>query len=340
MINKKNNVLKKIILIIILISLGLFYFNYEIGPYDSNSSEKTLVDIPKGSGLIDISDVLKNKKVIKNKLFFIVLAKITHMDKGIKAGSYNIPLSYSNNDILKLINSGKVYRDIVKVTIPEGYEANQIAEKLYSEGLVDKDKFLKLVNSPDMFKEKYDFLKEKNISSLEGFLFPDTYFIDRKYSEEVIIDIILKRFNEVYKEEYRKRKDELGLELNQFITLASIVEREAKLENERPIISAVFYNRIKIDMPLQSCATVQYVLGERKKVLSYEDIRIDSPYNTYKHKGLPPGPISSPGEASIKAVLYPSDTEYLYFVAKKDGSHSFSVNYDDHLKRKNENEKE
>lgn len=333
-------ILNKLIILILFIAIGLFYFNYQIGPYDSNSSKNILIDIPKGSGLIDISDILKDKNVIKNKMFFITLAKITHMDKGIKAGSYNIPLSYSNKEILKLINSGKVYRDIVKVTIPEGYEAHQIAEKLYSEGLVDKDKFLELISNPNMFQEKYSFLEEENISSLEGFLFPDTYFFDKKYSEEVIIDIMLKRFSEVYKEEYKKRKNELGLDLNQFITLASIVEREAKVESERPVISAVFYNRINIDMPLQSCATVQYVLGERKKVLSYEDIRIDSPYNTYKHKGLPPGPISSPGEASIKAVLYPSDTNYLYFVAKKDGSHSFSVNYEDHLKSKTENEKE
>lgn len=338
--NKKNNVLKKIILMIFLISLGLFYFNYEIGPYDKGGDEKILVDIPKGSGLLDIGDILKENKVIKNKLFFITLAKITKMDKGIKAGNYMIPVSYSNKDILSLVNSGKVYRDVVKVTIPEGYEAHQIAEKLSNVGLVDKNIFLELVKKPNEFEEKYSFLKEENITSLEGFLFPDTYFFDKKYSEKVIIDIMLKRFGEVYNDDYRQRKEELNLSLNQFITLASIIEREARAEKERPIISAVFYNRINIDMPLQSCATVQYILGERKKVLSYEDVRIDSPYNTYKHKGLPPGPIASPGEASIKAALYPSDDKYLYFVAKKDGTHSFSLRYEEHLKRKEENERE
>ncbi len=340
--NRKRNKGKKrflisVILILCVFSVGLFYFNLQIGPYDKDSDEHVLITIPKGAGLLEISDILSQKKVIKNKYFFAGLAKISHMNNGIKAGMYNIPKSFSNKEILVLLNSGKVYRDIIKVTIPEGFESYKIAEKLSNLGLVDPDKFTNLVRSPSVFEEKFPFLKEEGITSLEGFLFPDTYFLDKKYSEEQMIEIMLKRFNDVYKVEYKKRQEELGFSLNQLITMASIIEREAKLEEERPIISAVFHNRLKIDMSLQSCATVQYVLKERKPVLSYEDVRIDSPYNTYKNKGLPPGPIASPGEASIKAALYPADEKYLYFVAKKDGGHSFSVNYDEHLKRKAEN---
>ncbi|SHJ64603.1 endolytic transglycosylase MltG [Tepidibacter formicigenes] len=329
--------LKISILMVIIIACGLVYFNIQTGPYDESSNEKVLVNIPSGSSLNKISDILFEKKLIKNKLFFVSVAKINNMDKDIKAGIYNIPKSLSNKEILFLLNSGKVYKDIIKVTIPEGFEANQIADRLSTLGIVDREKFLELVNNPSIFKEKYPFLNSENIISLEGFLFPDTYFIDKNYSEKVIIDIMLKRFNEIYNAEYKKRQKELGLNLNEIITIASIIEREAKLDKERPLVSAVFYNRININMPLQSCATVQYVLGERKSVLSYDDIKIDSPYNTYKNNGLPPSPIASPGEKSIKAALYPEDVDYLYFVAKKDGSHSFSKTYNEHLKRKAEN---
>ncbi|SHH08276.1 endolytic transglycosylase MltG [Tepidibacter thalassicus] len=327
----------KAILIVIFIALGLVYFNIQVGPYDSKSNEKVIVSIPRGSSLNETAGILVDKEVVKNKWFFIIVAKINHMDKGIKAGTYSISKSFSNKKILALLNSGKVYKNIVKVTIPEGFEANQIANRFSNLGLVDREKFLELVNNPSVFKSKYPFLNDKNIVSLEGFLFPDTYFIDKNYSEKVIIDIMLKRFNEIYDEDYKKRQKEMGLNLNEVITMASIIEKEAKLDEERPIISAVFYNRMNINMPLQSCATVQYVLGERKSVLSYNDIKIDSPYNTYKNNGLPPGPIASPGEKSIKAALYPADVDYLYFVAKKDGSHSFSKTYSEHLKRKFEN---
>ncbi|WFD09010.1 endolytic transglycosylase MltG [Tepidibacter hydrothermalis] len=328
------------IFIVLIIASGLVYFNIQTGPYDSSSEKQVLVDIKKGSSLNSVSEILFEKKLIKNKLFFKITAKVNDMDKGIKAGLYKINQSYSNKEILDILNSGRVYKDLVKVTIPEGFEAHQIAERISKLGLVDKNKFMDLVNNPSVFSENYKFLNEEDILSLEGYLFPDTYFFNKSYSEEDVINVMLKRFDEIYTDEYKKVQDEKNLTLNQVISLASIVEREARLDEERNVIAGVFYNRMDIKMPLQSCATVQYILGERKPNLSFDDIKIDSPYNTYKNAGLPPGPIASPGKKSIEAALYPDDVDYLYFVAKKNGSHSFSKTYNEHLKRKAENESE
>jgi peptidoglycan lytic transglycosylase G len=146
---------------------------------------------------------------------------------------------------------------------------------------------------------------------------------------------MLNRFDQIFKDEYYDRVNNLGMSVNEVITLASIIEREAKVEKERPFVSSVFYNRIKSGMLLQSCATVQYVLGERKEKLTYQDIAIDSPYNTYKFEGLPPKPIASPGKPSIEAALYPAESEYLFFVVSKNGEHHFSKTYEEHLKAKN-----
>jgi UPF0755 protein len=145
---------------------------------------------------------------------------------------------------------------------------------------------------------------------------------------------MLYQFSKVFTEESKARARELGMSVRELITLASIIEREAQVSEDRPVIASVFYNRLKIGMPLQSCATVQYILGEQKPVLSIEDTRIESPYNTYLISGLPPGPIASPGAESIQAALYPADTKYLFFLAKGDGSHAFSETYEQFLRDK------
>ena len=336
---KNSMILRRLILIILIFVIGVTYFNMEITSIDKSSNKKIVVSIPKGVGLFNIATVLKDNNLIKNRITFVILAKISHKDKDIKAGVYNIPIAYSNDKILTMMTRGQIYSNIVRVTIPEGYESYKIADKLASEGLVNKESFLELVNDPSQFSQKFKFLQEPDIISLEGYLFPDTYLIDRKFSEKYIIELMLKRFEDMYNGQFKEKQKSMKLSLNQFITIASIVEREAKIEKERPMIAKVFYNRLSINMPLQSCATVQYILKERKKVLSIEDTKINSPYNTYKNKGLPPGPIASPGKKSMFAALNPDNNNFLYFVAKKDGGHSFSTNYNDHLKRKAENEK-
>jgi len=237
--------------------------------------------------------------------------------------------------IINKLTSGDVYIETFRFTIPEGYELRQIAEKLSNEGLVDYDKFIETAENYDF---DYKFLNDlpKGESRLEGYLFPSTYELKVGANEVQIINIMLNQFNKVFKEEYYSELENLGLSMDQLVTLASVVEREGKLKTELPIVSSVFHNRIDIGMKLQSCATVQYVLGERKTNLTNDDIAIDSPYNTYINEGLPPRPIASPGEEAIVAALFPVDSEFLFFVvsAEGDGSHVFSKTYDQHLKAK------
>ena len=215
------------------------------------------------------------------------------------------------------------------------YEIRNIAEKLESAGITDFDSFISDTSNVDLYKSQYPYLNLPEVKSLEGFLFPDTYYISKEATNEQIIKMFLDRFSEVYEEQQLESKiQESGLNINEFITLASIVEREAVKKEERPIIAGIFYNRLSIQMPLQSCATVQYILKERKPVLSIADTKIDSPYNTYLIKGLPPAPIASPGLDAILATSNPQQTKFLYFVAKGDGGHEFSETYEQHLQAK------
>ncbi|MDF2673718.1 MAG: mltG, partial [Clostridiales bacterium] len=205
-------------------------------------------------------------------------------------------------------------------------------------GLIAKEEVF--INEAQNGEFEYDFLKgipEDRPNRLEGYLFPDTYEFKSGTTEHEIIDKMLGRFQEIFDEEISGKLGDRRLD--DLIIMASIVEREAKVESERPIIAAVFYNRLKIDMQLQSCATIQYILGTNKERLLYEDLEIESPYNTYLNSGLPLGPICSPGRDSLVAALEPADVDYLYFVLKKydgDGSHNFARNYNDFLKYKNQ----
>jgi len=220
-----------------------------------------------------------------------------------------------------------------RFTVPEGLDIKHLTEKLVSDGLVDTDKF-----KYELEYGAFDYWFLEGIPEgpdrLEGFLFPETYEIFVDANEHDIIDKMLYQFSKVFTDEYKARTEEMDMTVLEVITMASIVEREAMIAADRPVIASVFYNRLDIDMPLQSCATVQYIVGEQKPVLSIADTRIGSPYNTYLISGLPPGPIASPGEASIRAALYPDDTDCLFFLAKGDGSHVFSKDYNQFLKDK------
>lgn len=231
----------------------------------------------------------------------------------------------------ELVKGGKS-DNIVRFTVPEGYELKQIAERLEKEGIVESAKFLQLAENKGNFENEFSFLKELGEGhTLEGFLFPSTYEVYRDSDEKEIISKMLKKFEEIYNQDIKDKLAELDFDLNAIVTLASIVEREGKLDKERPIMSAVFHNRLKIGMNLQSCATVQYILGERKENLSTADTKIPSPYNTYINSGLPPAPISSPGELSLIAAINPEDVDYLFFrLTGEDGSHTFSRTYEEH----------
>ena len=289
-INKKKLGIIGAISIISVILISVFIFT-QIGPYDKNNKKGIVVEIPQGATTSTISDILYKNKLIKNKTMFKISVKLSNKAQHFKAGKYLFNQTYSNKEIIEDISSGKIYNDGIKITIPEGSTSKEIVSILVVQKLGNEESYEKLISNPKEFYNQFKFLKEEDITSLEGFLYPSTYYFDENASE-----------------------------------------KEAVLDEDRPIIASVFYNRLKIGMPLQSDATIQYIFKERKKIVTYKDLEIDSPYNSYKNKGLPPTPIASPGIKSIEATLYPEKTEYLYFVAKMDGGNNYSTNYEDHLK--------
>ncbi len=292
-------------------------------------SSEIIVSVPEGAVASDISKILENDGIIKYpKLFRFVLGRKNLV---IQQGRHKLNRSMSYGEIAEKLSNipDAGYDNILKVLIPEGYEIKDIAKVLEEKGLIDRDVFYDEIENGEFGFSFIDKIERKE-NRLEGYLFPAIYEIQKGESEHSIINKMLEKFNSVVIPLYENAETEFSLD--EIVTLASIIEREAANNSERPIVSSVFYNRMKKDMTLSSCATVQYILKERKKVLSIADTKIKSPYNTYREKGLPPGPIAMPGEESIKAALSPADTNYLYFAAKADGSGNvFSKTDTEHL---------
>ena len=330
-INKKRLGIIGVISIIFVVSISVFIFT-QIGPYNKNNTEGIVVEIPQGSTTNTISDILYKNNLIKNKAMFKISVKLSNKAQQFKAGKYLFNQTYSNKQIINDLSLGKIYNDGIKITIPEGSTSREIVSILVDKKLGNEDSYEALISNPKEFYNDFKFLEEDDITSLEGFLYPSTYYFDENSSEKEVLSTMLSQFNKVYTNKLRDRQKELNMTTEQVLNLASIVEKEAILDKDRPIIASVFYNRLEIGMPLQSDATIQYIFKERKKIVTYKDLEIDSPYNSYKNKGLPPTPISNPGIESIKATLYPEKTDYLYFVAKMDGGNNYSKNYEDHLK--------
>jgi len=313
---------KKGIVLFVFI-LGVFLLVRYLEPYFSDAD--ILITIPAGVNAEDIARLLKEKKLILSENFFLLLARIEKIENRIKAGIYRLNLKMSSFAILKSLVDGKTFT--FKITIPEGYTAEEIAHLLASKELVDKEKFLALVE------------KDK----LEGYLYPETYYLSPGMAEKQIIEILVRRFNTIFTSEMEKRAKELKLNREKIVILASIIEKEAGKNEERRLISAVFHNRLRKGWNLESCATVNYAwnkeFNQKKSRLSYEDLEINSRYNTYRNSGLPPGPISNPGLASINAALYPEETEAMFFVSKGEGTHKFSRYYEEHLNAKSQRKK-
>ena len=335
---KRNNKGKLVLLIFIaFILLGNFYYKKGFTAVSIENPKEINIEIPTGSTSSKIASILKREGLIRNEFIFKIAVKNNKADGKLKAGTYFLNTGMDVNDIIAQLSRGGKNENVVKFTIPEGYEIRQVADKLEKQGLVDKEKFLNLTSDKKYFQNEYPILKElKDGQSLEGFLFPSTYEIFVNSTEEDIIKKMLTKFEEIYQEDVKKNMGKVDLSLNEVVTLASIIEREAKREDERELISAVFHNRLKQGMLLQSCATVQYALGERKEVLSDKDTQIESKYNTYIHEGLPPAPIASPGRESLIAAINPADVDYLYFRTKEDGTggHTFSRTYEEHKNAK------
>ncbi len=299
----------------------------------------TTINITENTTLDDITNILNDKGFITDPTYFKLEAKLYGKLSYIP-GQYEIHSNMSSVDILrKLTTPIDNKNDTIKFTIPEGYTITQIAETLEAKDIVKKQDFLKVVQEKN-YSQDYAFLKEvyklDNLKyKLEGYLFPDTYIVSKNTSSEEIIVMMLNRFQDIISQ-YSGYMNNSQYNLHEIITIASIIEHEAKIMEERPIISGVIHNRLSSNMNLQMCSTIQYSLDKRKVNLSLEDLEIDTPYNTYKYNGLPVGPISAPGEDSIKAACLPDNHDYLFFVLEDEvkGTHFFSSNLENHSKAK------
>ncbi|HPO03975.1 MAG TPA: endolytic transglycosylase MltG [Bacillota bacterium] len=335
-IKKKHRFILFILIVLLLIVLSgwvcfSIWMSKESGPSIPGSTETVLITIPQGMSTKSIGELLASGDIISDALVFRLKSRLEGYDGKFKAGEYSLSSGMTMDEIMDLLLEG--HRNTQRFTIPEGYDLKRTADKLEEQGLIDREAFFKEIREGDFDYWFIDGLKEGS-SRLEGFLYPDTYEIYINAGEHDIIDKMLSQFSKVFNEDRINRMNELGMNLNEIITLASIIEREAVISEDRPVIAGVFLKRLDMGMPLQSCATVQYILGEQKPVLSTADTKIQSPYNTYVNKGLPPTPICSPGIESIDAALWPETTDYLFFLAKGDGSHVFSVTYEEHIRNK------
>ncbi|MCR5481528.1 MAG: endolytic transglycosylase MltG [Clostridia bacterium] len=324
----------KILLIIVIIALlflllgiGIkLYLSNAAEPFDENSEEMLTVTVESGSSTTGIANMLEENGIIGSASDFKLLSKLGGYDGRYKAGSYTLSPSMSANEIMELLISGN---DVsMRVTIPEGYSIAQLAKKLEQENMINHDEFMNEIANGSFDYRFMSYLPQGE-NRLEGFLYPETYDFFTNATEYDIIDRMLKQFDSVFDNAAYARCEELGYSPYEVIIIASIIEKEAKVSTDRELISSVIYNRLGKGMPLQMCSTVLYALGDNKGYVTTKDTKYDSPYNTYMNKGLPPGPIASPGYGSIKAALYPADTDYIYFVVKPDGSgaHNFSSNY-------------
>lgn len=322
---------KVILGLIVIIALGVMSLelNYLFTPMEPGFGTEKSVVVPAGSTTKDIADILYIQGLIKNKMLFRAVIEYKGLDGRLKAGEYVLNTAMTSSEIVDYLVSGKQVTH--SFTVPEGFTVEQIAELLESKHLVDKDAFLKAAQRQDLIKE---FLMLDETTSpeqpLEGYLFPDTYRVPRTTTEEHIVELMVSRFKEVMNQELRKRAEDIGLSVHQVVTLASIVEKEAMVDFERPLIAGVYQNRLKKGMKLDADPTVLYALKRTSGLLTLKDLEVYSPYNTYKRVGLPPGPIANPGLSSLKAALYPADGDFLYFVSKNDGTHSFNATFDAH----------
>jgi len=334
--------MKKLITVLVIAAVaaavyffGNGYIKVSLEAVDRNNNTEITTEIPLGSTTNDVAQILHEKNLIKNVRIFKYYAKKTGMDSHLKAGTYILSKSMSVDELLHALTKGGASGNTANITIIEGLTIEDAAKAVSDQLGLSYDRLIEIMNNPGAFE--FEFLKDNpGIESLQGYLMPDTYNVYKNSSEEDIVKVLLSQFDKFYINEIKPRMKDSKLSFQEVINLASIVEKEALLDEERDEVAAVFLNRLDIDMKLQSCATVNYAHGEWKERLTYDDIAIDSPFNTYIIKGLPPAPINSPGRVSIISVLEPADVDFLYFVAKGDGSHYFSKTYNEHIKAANE----
>ena len=281
------------------------------------------IEIPKGTTFRQAVALLHHEKLLRDTRIFLLAARLSGTDRKIRAGFYSLWSGMSPLEILKVLLKGKIIEHEVKVL--EGDSLTEIADAFARAGIISAEEFMELARD-------HDHLEYHGISapSVEGYIFPDTYMIPKGMDAEDALNTMIRRMREKYTEKLTARTQDLGMTENQVLTLASIIEKEAVIDSERSVISAVYHNRLRKNMMLQADPTSIYGVKSSKEKITLNDLKRKTPYNTYRIKGLPPGPIASPGLKSIVAALYPENVPYLYFVAQDDRSHRFAESEEEH----------
>lgn len=322
-----------------LLLCGYIFVDSRIHGKLSDSSVEQNLTINEGDGVNLIASKLEKDSLITNRVWIEIYLWVKNKESQVVAGTYALRPNMSIPEIVDIITTGKGKKEDQSITIIEGWSNKQIGEYLAEKGVVTKEEFLNEANSPDKYRPYFSFLQDlPKDRTLEGYLFPDTYnVIKGKTTAEQLVYKMLLNFDTKITDSLREDVKKSGHTLDEIVSMASVVEKEVPQENDRKIVAGIFWDRIYNKQPLQSCATISYILGVVKSQYSFEDTRIDSPYNTYLNKGLPFGPIGNPGLSAVKASIYPQKTDYVYFLSDpKTGETIYSRTLDEHDRNKAE----
>jgi UPF0755 protein len=317
------------ILLLLLVAAGaaaaLLYVRVR-QPYRGYAGAEQFVEIPQGAGSVPIGERLVAAGVVRDPITFRAALWRSQQGRHLKAGEYRFDRAMTPAEVIDKIARGDVY--VITVTFPEGQTIAEMAKIFEAHGLGTAASFVEAAKDPAPIRDL-----DPAAGDLEGYLFPETYALPRRTDAPKLVRLMVARFEKVLTPELRQAAAARGLTLRQAVTLASIVEKETAKADERPLVAAVYATRLRIGMPMQCDPTVIYGLvkaGRYDGNIHKEDLSFDTPYNTYRHAGLPPGPIASPGRASLEAALHPADADYLYFVSRNDGSHAFARTLEEH----------
>ena len=315
-------------LLIALMSLGYWWLTKVlVAPSPDLGGGDVEISIPKGASLQQVATLLADEKLVAKRGDFIWAARLMRAERKLQPGRFLLPRGVSNTRILRFLLQPSI--DTVDITIPEGLTAREIAGVFHSALRLDSSEFVRLC-------EDSSFATGLGVRAgrLEGYIFPETYNFYQDDDCERVLRRMVEQFFKIYRDTLKSKLSAAGLTLHQMVTLASIVQGEVVIPSEAPLVAAVYHNRLKMGMPLAADPTIQYILPGAPRRLLLKDLETDSPYNTYKHAGLPPGPINNPGRVALTAAVNPARVNYIYFVAVGDGSHAFSSNYNTFLRDK------
>lgn len=324
-----------VVFIFVFSAINLIFYYYYIN-YPSNNDKDVKFTVSNGEGVKQIAQKLSDANLIKSKFYFEIYIWQNNFESKLQAGDYILNSLMSVKKIAEIFTSGKTISKERTIKIIEGWDIQNIGEYFEKENIISKKEFINQITNDELRMMNYEFLKNRpKNANLEGYLFPDTYKIFQNAKVSDIVQKMLDNFDKKLSKEMREDIAKQGKTIHEIITMASVIEKEVRTEEDMKIVSGIFWNRIKNNQSLESCATLAYILGINKQQYSEEDTKIDSPYNTYKNTGLPLGPICNPGLKAIKAAIYPKFTDYNYFLNKQDtGETVFSVDFKEHIKNK------